>query len=126
MESFKSLCVALLSVSLTVDTVIEVLLLSEKHNLADLKSTCLYFVKENRAQMMKTNGWNESALTNRELFALLDDHDDVKKRFEKRARSERESDLSDLENARTICIRISDSEKRSRDHFDSNHSDPFF
>ena len=64
MESLKSDCADILSSTLTVATVINVLLLADKYNVSKLKTNCIKYILENDRDVTQTDDWEQLANTN--------------------------------------------------------------
>ena len=64
MEPLKTLCANILTESITVATVIDVLLLAIRFKVSNLKSTCIDFITENARDVTHTKAWENMAKLN--------------------------------------------------------------
>jgi len=72
------MCEKSLSSTLTIDSVINALLLADRHNAADLKAKCLDYITSHSVEVRQTEAWKSLVKQNRadlmmELFATLAD-----------------------------------------------------
>jgi hypothetical protein len=71
LEGLKVSCEAALSKTLTIQSVIDVLLLADIHNAQNLKQCCLVFISKNVSAVKNTSKWSEGSInsgTNKNLW----------------------------------------------------------
>ena len=71
MDCLKSICEQHLCSSLSNDTVSCILLLSDMHSLAKLKSKCIEHILNNAKKVMATDGWKQMVAARPDLLAQL-------------------------------------------------------